>query len=89
MMLRAKVMRMETDNSEITVRSNPEQAAKNILEIGKMYKELEAMAQEQQIFHSEYRRLKAMADSVNVRTDEPHNRPLKLDGSIETRRALI
>ena len=88
MMLRAKVMRLENDNAEITARSNPEQAAKNILEIGKAWEELKKMAEEQQIFQSEYKRLKTLADSVNVRTAEPDNRPIKLDGSMDTRRAL-
>lgn len=88
MMKRAQVMRMETDNAEITVRSNPEQAAKNILEIGKMWQELSKMAEEQQAYQGEYRRLKSLADAVNIPESEPHNKPLKLDGSNETRRAL-
>lgn len=89
MMKRAQLMRLETDTHDVTARSNPEKAAENILQIGKMYKELEAMAQEQQEFQGEYRRLKALADSVNIPESEPHNRPIKLDGSAETRRALI
>jgi hypothetical protein len=89
MMKRAQVMRMETDNAEVTARSNPEQAAKNILEIGKMFQELKKMSEEQQIFQAEYRRLKALADSINIPESEPHNRPIKLDGSNETRRALL
>jgi len=88
MMKRARLMRLETDTAEITSRNNPEQAAKNILEIGKAWEELKKMAEEQQIFQSEYKRLKTLADSVNVRTAEPDNRPIKLDGSMDTRRAL-
>lgn len=88
MMLRAKVMRLETDNAEITVRSNPEKAAENILQIGKMWQELKKMSEEQQEFQSEYKRLKALADSINIPESEPHNRPLKLDGSMDTVRAL-
>jgi len=89
MMLRAKVMRLENDNAEITARSNPEQAAKNILEIGKAWEELKKMSEEQAEYQSEYKRLKALADAVNIPESEPDNRPIKLDGSDETRRALI
>lgn len=89
MMKRARLMRLETDTAEITSRNNPEQAAKNILEIGKAWEELKKMSEEQAEYQSEYRRLKALADAVNVRSEEPHNKPLKLDGSNETRRALL
>jgi len=88
MMLRAKVMRLESDTQNVTSRSNPEKAAKNILEIGKMWEELKKMSEEQQEFQSEYKRLKAMADSINIPESEPHNKPIKLDGSMDTRRAL-
>ena len=87
-MTQRKIFSLQTEAQSVSVQVDPEKAAGQILEIGKLHKQLQAFAAERDDFRSEYRRIKELADSVN-RPEIPAQKTFRMDGGENIRRAFV
>lgn len=86
-MTQRKIFSLQKEAENISVQVDPEKAAKQILEIGQLHKELQKFAVERDELRAEYKRVKALADDYNMPT-VPEQKTFKLDGGQNVRRAL-
>jgi len=87
-MTQRKIFSLQTEAQSVSVQIDPEKAAKQILEIGQLHKELEKFAAERDELRAEYRRIKQLADAVN-RPEIPAQKTFKMDGGENIRRAFV
>ena len=87
-MTQRKIFSLQKEAEGVSVQIDPERAAKQILEIGKLHKELQAYAAERDELRAEYKRVKALADDYNMPT-VPEQKTFRMDGGENIRRAFV